>query len=431
MIIRLAVASFLLIPAVAMAQGNPGPYGRLFGRQPAGAGQDTTVVEARSGIGAQYDTALLPPEGSDILETPTGMGAVGSAGIVLDHKAGRWVAYLSGGAARQQYLNSDEPFGVNQYGANARLAAPITDRLDAEASASYFRSPTFQYLHRFVPDQSLLIDEPIGPFSPYAVAMLQNESVDLTGSLNMRITKSSTLSATVIKHQTRFAEQSSSNFDSLGYGVRWNQRISRGFGLHAGYHREEIDSVTVTGLPYVHENIDVGIDFNHAVSLARRTTLAFTTSTSIIKQTGFEQQFHVNGSVVLAKFFRRTWEIGASATRSTEFTPGFVQPLYTDSAGAFISGMFTTRLEFSTIVVGGRGEYAFTGTSGFDTVSASSRLSFALNRYFEMYGQYVAFLSEVPTGTTTLNLPARTGRQMVSVGVGTYIPVYRKVRQGQ
>jgi len=133
----------------------------------------------------------------------------------------------------------------------------------------------------------------------------------------------------------------------------------------------------------------------------------------------------------LERLFKRTWSVGASASRNTEFAPGFVQPLYTDSAGAWVSGMFSKRVDFSASVGGGRGEYAFTGTSGFQTVSATSQVSFALNRYFEAYGQYVAYLSDVPSGTTTLRLPTHTGRQLVSVGIGAYVPIYRKVRQGK
>lgn len=428
---RLCLAAALLMPAAAMAQGNPGPYGRLFGRQPAGSGKDTTVVEGRAGIGAQYNTALLPLESSDIATTPTGVGAGGSAGLVLEHNMGRWSTNLRGGVAREQYFNQPGTFGINRYSADGSVRVPITDRLDAQASAGYTYSPSFQYFRDFAPSNDVVIDNTFLPFSPYAVAMLANETVDLQGTLDARLAKGSTLSASVSKHQTHFAEEPASDYDSLGYGVRWSQRITRGFGAHAGYQREEIDSVSLTGLAYVHESVDVGVDFSHAFSLSRRTTLGFATSTSIIKQTGYDQQFRLNGNVTFAKFFRRTWSVGATASRSTEFTPGFVEPLYTDSAGAYVSGMFSKRVDFAASVGGGRGAYAFTGRSGFDTVSATTQLSFALNRYFQTYAQYVAFLSEVPRGTTTLRLPTRTGRQLVTIGISTYVPVYRKVRQGQ
>ena len=65
MIVRVGLAAALLMPAVAMAQGNPGPYGKLFGRAPATAGaQEHTTVQVRSSIGANYDSVLLAPEGS-------------------------------------------------------------------------------------------------------------------------------------------------------------------------------------------------------------------------------------------------------------------------------------------------------------------------------------------------------------------------------
>ena len=65
MIIRVCVAAALLTPAAAMAQGNPGPYGKLFGRAPAtSADWRAHDGEGACSIGANYDDALLAPEGS-------------------------------------------------------------------------------------------------------------------------------------------------------------------------------------------------------------------------------------------------------------------------------------------------------------------------------------------------------------------------------
>ena len=430
MTIRFCLAAVLLVPTAALAQGDPGPFGALFGRAPARSGLEQTIVEIRSGLGAHYDTDLLAPEGS-LDSTQAGVGAGAYAGLFLGHTTSRVNASLRGGAGREHYFRTPDSFGVNRYGADARVGGKLSERWDAAAAASYAYSPYYQFFRDFGQSSGLAIDNTLVPFSPYAVEMLENDSVEASAGLTARITERSTLTAAVSRRETRFTRQPESNFQSSGYSAAWNLQISRGLGVHAGYGHERVTSLAAPGGGYDHEVIDAGIDFNRALSLARRTTLAFSTSTSIIKQAGSDHQVRVNGNIVFSKYFRRTWRASAEASRSTEFMPGFVEPIYADFVGASLSGMFSRRLNWMSGVGAARGAYAFSGSSVVDTITATSRLSVALTRHVEMYGQYVAHFSEVPPGSTTLRLPGRTGRQVMAVGISTYIPVYTKTRAGQ
>ena len=431
MIFRFCLAAVLLLPTAAMAQGNPGPFGGLFGRAPARSGLDQTIVEIRSGIGAQYDTDLLAPEGSLIDTTEAGFGSGAYAGLLVAHTADRFNASVRGGAVREHYFRAPESFGVNRYSADARVGGRLSERWDASAAASYAHSPYYQFFRDFGLNSDLAINHTLAPFSPYAVEMLENEDVEASAGLSARITDRSTLSAVVSRRQTRFQQQPESNFESYGYSASWNLQVRRGLGVHVGYGYDHVSSIGAVGGGYDHEVINAGIDFNRALSLARRTTLAFSTSTSIIKQAGSDHQFRVNGNVIFSKYFRRTWSVSAEASRSTEFVPGFFEPVYADFVGASLSGMFSTRLNWMAGVGAARGSYAFSGGPAVDTVTATSRLSIAITRYVEMYGQYAAHFSKVPNGATTLDLPRRTGRQVVAVGIGAYIPIYTKTRAGQ
>src|SRR4029450_5704978 len=105
-IIRVCLAAALLTPAVATAQGNPGPYGKLFGRAPASiADQEHTVVEVRASLGASYDDALLAPEGRPA-DTPPQSGVSGDGSMFgsLDHRSSVFSVNLNGGGARGEHF---------------------------------------------------------------------------------------------------------------------------------------------------------------------------------------------------------------------------------------------------------------------------------------------------------------------------------------
>src|SRR5215204_2057104 len=112
-----------------MAQGNPGPFGGLFGRAPARVGEDQTLVEVRSSVGGQYDSAILAPEGAPAADTQSGAGAGGSVGLVIQHQTDKFSALVDGGASRVQYF-VDPSYGLSLYSGSASIASVLTSRLE-------------------------------------------------------------------------------------------------------------------------------------------------------------------------------------------------------------------------------------------------------------------------------------------------------------
>ena len=426
----------LLTPAAAMAQGNPGPYGRLFGRLPATAGvREHTTVEVRSSIGANYDSVLLLPEGSPSdIPLDSGISSGGSLVLGVDHRSSIFLANVSGGATRGQYFTQPSSYGNTQYFANARVNATLTTRFEAYATAGYNHSPYYEFFTDFgrqPVDPQLNVDPTVLPFSPYATVMLENETVDGTVGVTGKITKQSSISVSGYKRQTHFARQPDDDVAMSGYNATWNWQLSRDLGVHAGYGREFVDVRAPDRRDYESDVIDVGVDYTKAFSIARRTSLRFHTSTSIVKYPGVNGELRVDGGVALSKNFRRTWHAGAQFNRFTSFVPGFSEPLYSDSVGASLGGMFSTRVQFSTSITAARGESAFSDTKGFGTYAATSTLTFAITKYVSAYTSYVAYWYEVPPNAITLTVPGTMARQLVSAGFNLYLPVYEKVRQGQ
>lgn len=436
MIIRVCLAAALLVPAAAMAQGNPGPYGKLFGRAPATSGaEEHTRVEVRSSIGANYDSVLLVPEGfPPDVPLDSGISSGGSAVLGIDHRSSIFLANLSGGATRGQYFTQPSAYGNTLYFANGRVNATLSTRFEAYASAGYTHSPYYEFFSDFgrsPVDPNIVPDNTVLPFSPFATVMLENETVDGTVGLTGRITKHSTISVSGYQRRTHFVNQPDDDVTMSGYNATWNWQLSRDLGVHAGYGREYVDVRDPERLDYDSAVIDVGVDYNRAFSIARRTTLRFNTSTSVVKYPGVNGEFRVNGGVNLSKYFRRTWVAAAQYNRATSFVPGFFEPLYTDTVGASLGGMLSTRVQFSTAISGARGESSFADTTGFNTYAAQTTLSVALTKHMSTYTSYVAYWYEVPPNGFTLTVPGTMARQMVSAGLSFYVPVYEKVRRGQ
>ncbi len=167
----------------------------------------------------------------------------------------------------------------------------------------------------------------------------------------------------------------------------------------------------------MNNSIDAGVNYGDSlqIGIGRRASLGFTMSTSLV-QFGGDTHFRLNGSVEFSQGFTRTWGASAGYIRSTEFQPGFLEPIFQDSIMASVHGQLAPRLQSSTAVGYSRGEIGF-GSSTYTTYSAGSRLTFAMTRRLGLYGQYGYYQYRVPPGSSVLPLWPRFSRHALSAGL--------------
>lgn len=421
------MAALLVIPAAATAQGNPGPFGGLFGRTPDRVGQDYTVVEVRSSLGGFYDTSVLPGADADLGGAPQGAaGGTTNAALVLERGSDRMTASLAGSVAHEQYFMDPSSQQSTSLQGGARVAAKVTTRLNVDAGVNYAHSPYFQLMSG-LGNPSMTTDFPAPISFGSAAAFVENETYNGSVALTAQLGKRTSFEARGYRQLTRFTDEPEHNLSINGARATLGHTLSRDLRAHAGYGREQ-SAQQVNGLPgFVIELIDIGVDFNRQLSLTRKTVLGFSTSTGIVKDQ-FARRFRLNGSLTLTKQFRRTWQAAAFANRGTEFRPGFVEPIFSDSVGGSFGGMLNRRVEWFTMVSASRGELAFSETHGFSNILATSQVTIGVTRHLGVYGQYASYFDKVPAGSTTLPLPGRLERRTVSVGLTAYIPVFNKVR---
>lgn len=424
MILRFCVAALLLLPAAAFAQGDPGPFGGLLGRTPERTGTEFTAIDFRSAFAAQYDNALLVDESLPEDEVPrSGFTSGVNTGLVFERQSDRLQFRAQGGATYQEYYRTPV-FGATSYDAGLLFHAKPATKFHLKGQVGYYRSPFF----RMVPGVPAFESPVITPSDPYAVRVIRNQSYDASGGFVSQYSKRSTLSFTATQLQTRYNDRVPTTFSVLGMEAKWRRQMSRSFGVHARYGRDRYRHSSVADDLFLYELIDIGVDFNRQLSISRRTTLAFSTETAAVKRPQIGRHYRLNGHATLTTHFGRTWRASAGYSRTTEFLPGFFEPLFSDSVTGMVAGMFSKRADWMTTISAGNGTFGFDNDGSYATGHTLSRLNLAITRRVGLFAQYSIYYHKLPPTPTAFVMPGQLSRQSFAVGFNTWIPILNKVR---
>ena len=418
----LLIAVLVLAPSVAGAQGFGGPFRGLFGRAPERVGKEYTALEFRSAIGGQFEPAILADPAATELAPPNAAAVGVSSGLTFERRRDRMRLAVYGNGVHQQQQRP--AFSATSYGTGGLLVVQVATRLSLNADTSYSRSPFF----RLGPATADVALPPLSlPGDTYAARALDNNTLDATAGFSSPYSQRSTLSASVSRRATRFAAEPDKDVEVWGARGRWTRKLTRDLAARIGYGREEIRA-TAFSPRFVHEVIDVGVDVDREFSLTRRTALAFNTQTSMVRENAGERRYRLNGGIVVTRAFERTWAAALSATRNTEFLPGFLQPIFSDAVSGTVSGMLAPRIEWSGALAASRGRIGFENLGTFVTYRGTSRLSAGVTRYLGLYAEYSYYSYALPAGSTSIAVLPQLSRQALSVGLSAYVPIFTRMR---
>ena len=424
MILRFCVAALLLLPAAAFAQGDPGPFGGLFGRTPERTGNEFTAIDFRSAFAAQYDDALLVDESLPEDDVPrSGYTSGVNTGLVFERQSDRLLFRAQGGATYQEYYRKPV-FGATSYDASLLFLAEPATRFQLQGQAGYRRSPYFQ----MVPGVPAFNSPVITPSDPYAVRLIRNQGYDVSGGFVSKYSKRSSLTVTATHREDRYGDTGANTFGFLGMEARWRRQMSRSFAVHAAYGLERHRHSSLADDLFLYETVDIGVDFNRQLSVSRRTTLGFSTDTSAIKRPLTGRRYRVNGNVTLTTHFGRTWRASAGVRRHTELLPGFFEPLFSDEVTGEVGGMFSKRADWMTTISAGKGWFGFDNNGRYATGHTLSRLNLAITRRLGLFAEYSIYYHKLPPTPTAFVMPGQLSRQAFAVGFNTWIPILNKVR---
>jgi hypothetical protein len=423
MILRVGVAVLLVLPTAAFAQGDPGPFGGLFGRTPERVGRDYTIFEVRTGTTGHYQDELGNDRRAGI-ESGAMAGLMGSA--AFDHGSRGLTTHVRSLASYQQHLTTASGVGGTTIQNAGGVRYRVATRLTLEANGMQLYTPFFNFHPTFSPAANPGI---FVPGAPYVATVVESHHYEVSGGFLANYAKHSALSGAIVRRETRFTQHPAGDLTTNGVQGKWARRLNRDFSLHIGYGRERIHERINPDVQYLHELIDLGVDFLKTLSTSRRTTFSFTTQTSVLKRPMMPRQYRLNGSAGVTRWFQRTWGIGIQAQRTTDFLPGYLEPLYSDALTATLNGVFSQRVQLIVYAAGGRSEYAFEqGMAKFTTGYATTQVNFGLTRHLGLFGQHAFYHYRAPAGVSPVAPSNRLSRQTFTVGLTAWVPIITQER---
>jgi hypothetical protein len=417
-----AYALALLVPVVAAAQGRPNPFADLFGRVPERAEGTLTAVDFRSSAGAQWaDVREQPADVGDAV--PPGLAGRADATLNYFHLGQRVQAEGHGRYGYQEY-RQQPAFGAPAYDAGGKLVFKATNRIVVDAGGRFTSSPFFHLL-----DPAPVTFEQVAPTAgdPFIAYLIDNDTIEGDAGITADYTKRSSVTLSGQWRETRFTNRAD-DFSMRGWRGQWKRRMTRDLAVHLGYGRYEVGR-PASDDDFMNELLDVGIEYARALPIARRTTLAFGTETSALRENRGRRQLRLNGSVELAHAFMRSWRASIGAYRSTEFVPAFAEPLLSERVRAGVSGYLSKRFIFYGNVLGSQSQIGLENSTSarFTTYSGDARLIFAMSKHLGVFGQYVRYYYELPPTANAIVALPKLSRQTYAIGIQTWVPLIQKV----
>ena len=212
-------------------------------------------------------------------------------------------------------------------------------------------------------------------------------------------------------------------------GLRWS--LTRNLGLRTGYgYQTARYGGDARALRY--HNLDVGLDYNRALSFSRRTTLSFGTGTTALTD-GQTTSYHATGNAQLNHEMGRTWQATISYDRAYQFVDTLLQPVFYDAASAGVGGLLNRRVRVQTSArasLGKMGAGRESVDNDFDTYQGIAGLSIALTRYLDLGVDYTIYRYRFGSAAVLpIGVPRDVERQSISAHIDVWAPLYSRARR--
>lgn len=319
---------------------------------------------------------------------------------------------------------------ANSGTANVRWQPALRTRLDAEYGVSRDPLSALDLLPGLDDEAALpLLPLDYGIGERRAIYQRQEFAVGVTQSLSRRVSASAGYHA----NRTTVTDEGVDRWLG-GWIAALTYDIGRGLAARVGYGRDEaVFEATETTPEYRLQThrIDAGISFNRALSLSRRTALAFNTGSLVFVDEG-RRRYEVVGAARLQRELGRTWYASVGYVRDIEFVDVLTRPALTDSITSTVAGQAGRRLRIVGDGGWSRGEIGLgvTGNNyrvfrGGVGVTAGLTQTLGLSARYSYFWYDFANRQGVPG-----DVPATTlSRQTVRVGLDVYVPLFTRMRR--
>ncbi len=253
---------------------------------------------------------------------------------------------------------------------------------------------------------------------------LYGSSVGVTQGLGQR----TSLSFSASRENADFVDEST-GLTSNSVGGRVSRNLTRDVSLVAGYSYQQGTYRLASAAPQVTRlhNIDLGVDYNHALGQTRRTTIGFTTGSTAVEDTGRTSQYRLTGSARLNREIGRTWHATAAYNRGVGFIDGFQQPFFSDAFAGSVGGTLKGTFELALVGSYSTGYLGLAASSNKSSSSnGSARMRIALSRFAAISGEYVVYHYAFERATALPDgVPPSLSRRGARIGLDLWLPLIR------
>jgi hypothetical protein len=425
-----ALGAALLLATVPAAAQSPRPGRPYRGLFASGTADATHLLTASGSFGIGYDNDLIADaRGGNTTSGTSWEGGLGNFSGGLSYSLQEEKFTLSGSLGTSvRYYPSLAQTLVHGSSGSLSLSAPLGTRAGLSVGGSVSYQPhSFSALfptelpspvqEADTPDLDTIVDtEPYVSYQANAgVSYSLTSRTSLSGGANYRAAAQSAANA--------------SDFYRYGGGVSLSHNIGRGLDFRVGYSH----SVAHYSPEYevTSQSIDAGLDFSRALSISRRTTLSFSTGTSMTATGTSPRRFRIVGGASLQHEIGRSWHTALGYGRRVTIHESWLEPVMSDGVTATLSGLLTRRLQFSASANGALGTVgAETNAPGFDSVSANASLSTALTRFMSIGVTYAYYHHRFDEGAALpFGVRPQMDRQSIRASVSLWAPLVTLTRR--
>jgi hypothetical protein len=405
------------------------PYRGVF----AGGGDDSgQSLTGSASVSGGYDDNLLADATQQSQVFRQGQqGKLGQVGGSLNYSfTGERGSLEAGAGASLRYYPSLDDKYFDTYNANVsgEWVATIKPRLVLNQSVGY---QPFTFMSdlagpQFVgPTTGVPVIEPLVPPDVDFIPISSQYFVyDGGADLDVPVTRRTTITTGYSYHVADRTERRTwRQYGSLGTTFALNRDLS----MHVMYRYTEAHYPT--RIVRTHSP-NVGLDFHHALSLTRRTSLTFGVGTEgyVVRD---RTNFRLTGNVDVTHEIGRSWSATGSYQRGTYFSDTVDEPIFGDSGSLSLSGLISRRIQFDA------GAHATIGNSGFsqqqnrfDSYRGTVTLSTALNRYMNIGLDYAYYRYNIGQAINLEEgLPNIVNRQSIRAHLSFWAPIISKARR--
>ena len=402
------------------------PYRGLFASGPADA---TQTLSVSGSIAGGYDTSILADlRGGNSVGEASEPGVVtnASAGLLYSLQGDAFTLSASTGTSIRYYpsLGSQTISGLQ---GGLSFTVPLGRKASFSAGASAAHQP-YSYAALFpVPAEGRVVEAPT-PDLDTAASPTSYLSYQGNAGMSYQLTSRTSLSGGINYRAAESGLADLGDFTRRSAGAGISHSIGRGLAVRLGYSY----GIARYGTSRTIEThgLDIGVDYNRALSISRHTTLSFSTG-STATSSAETRQFRFNGGARLHHEIGRSWNAWLAYGRQVLVHETWTEPVMADAMTAGLGGLITRRLQFSATAQGGLGTIgAAANAPGFDSLAGRATLSMAITRFMNLGVAYSYYHHRFDShAVVPTNIRASMDRHSVSASVNLWAPLVTRGRR--